>query len=96
MGIPMKPPILNAMGVFLLIATVLVSAIAVIYAQHENRRSFVELQILQKHRDEMVVYWGQLQLEQGAWATHGRVEQLARTKLGMVTPDSKSLVLIKP
>lgn len=87
---------IKTMGISLLIAAVLVSAIVVIYVKHENRRSFVELQVLQKHRDEMVVYWGQLQLEQGAWATHGRVEQLARTRLGMVTPDAKSLVLIKP
>lgn len=92
----MKPPVLKAMGIFLLGGAMLVSAIAVIYVKHENRRSFVALQNLKKHRDEMVVYWGQLQLEQGAWATHGRVEQLARTRLGMVTPDSKSLVLIKP
>ncbi|MCX8126648.1 MAG: argininosuccinate synthase, partial [Dehalococcoidia bacterium] len=34
--------------------------------------------------DAYEVEWGQLQLEQNTWAEHGRIERLARTRLGMV------------
>ena len=80
----------------LLSIAVLVSAMAVIYAKHENRKHFVELQALLKQRDEMEINWGRLQLEQGAWATHGRIEQLARKKLDMITPPTQSVVVVQP
>lgn len=79
-----------------LIGAVLSSAFSVIHAKHMTRKNFVELQILQKQRDNMDDYWGRLQLEQGAWATHGRIEDIARNKLEMVMPNAKSIVIIKP
>lgn len=79
-----------------LVAAILSSAIGVINAKHQNRQSFGNLQSLQKQRDEMEIEWGRLQLEQGAWATHGRVEQLARKQLDMIIPPTKSIVVIQP
>lgn len=75
---------------------VLASALGVVYAVHRNRALFVELQQDQRERDQLNVEWGQLQLEQSAWATHGRIEQVARGKLDMVTPESKDIVVIRP
>ena len=89
----MKPSIF---GLFGLSVAVMVTALAVIYAQHQSRKSFVELQELQKVRDEIEVQWGRLQLEQGAWTTHGRVEQIARNKLNMEIPNTDAVVIIKP
>lgn len=83
-------------AVVLLGLVVLVSAMMVIYAKHENRKYFVELQALQKQRDEMEIDWGRLQLEQGAWATHGRIEQLARKQLDMIIPPTQSVVVVQP
>jgi len=83
-------------AVVLLGLAVLVSAMSVIYAKHENRKYFVELQSLQNQRDEMEIDWGRLQLEQGAWATHGRIEQLARKRLDMIIPPSQSVVIVRP
>ena len=37
----------------------------------------------------------QLQLEQGTWATHARVEQVATKRLGMRPPDAASTVVLK-
>jgi cell division protein FtsL len=82
--------------IMFLVGSVLSSAFSVIHAKHMTRKNFVELQILQKQRDDMDDYWGRLQLEQGAWATHGRIEDLARNKLEMVMPNSKSIVIIQP
>lgn len=71
------------------------SALGVVYAKYESRKLFVELQKLQDKRDAMNVEWGQLQLEQSTWATHGRIEQVARNKLGMVNPSQETVVIIK-
>ncbi len=78
-----------------LILAVLASALGVIYAKHENRKRFVHLQALERERDAMEVEWGQLQLEQGTWATNSRVERVARKRLGMVMPDAESVVIIR-
>lgn len=78
----------------MLAVLVLVSAIAVIQAKHESRKRFAQLQDLEKVRDKMNVEWGQLQLEQGTWATHSRVERIARRRLNMHVPDAESTVII--
>ena len=75
---------------------VMMSAVGVIYAKHENRKLFVQLQALEKERDQMNVEWGQLQLEQGTWATSSRVENIARKRLGMEMPKSESVIIIRP
>ncbi|MCP3851619.1 MAG: cell division protein FtsL [Gammaproteobacteria bacterium] len=79
----------------ILLIITFVSAISVVYVKHYNRKLFVELQQLEKHRDEMEVEWGQLQLEQNTWATHARIERIAIEKLQMVTPGSADIIYIK-
>lgn len=81
------------MGAFLL---VLVSATGVIYSKHESRKLFVQLQALQKEQDQMDIEWGRMQLEQSTWATHGRIERLARKKLDMKIPSADKVVIIRP
>ena len=38
--------------------------------------------------------WGQLLLEEGAWSQHRRVEQMARTRLGMSVPDPRQVAAV--
>jgi len=83
-------------SVFLLAIAVLLSSLFVVYAKHENRKAFVELQALKTEQYQMETQWGQLQLEQATWATHGRVESIATKDLGMVIPSMKSVSIIKP
>lgn len=78
-----------------LVVAVIASAVAVIETKHESRRKFVQLQALEKERDKMNIEWGQLQLEQGAWATHSRVERIAGRRLNMRLPDAESTVIIR-
>ncbi|MDH5301914.1 MAG: cell division protein FtsL [Gammaproteobacteria bacterium] len=80
----------------LLVVAVMLSALAVVYVKHQNRVVYADLQHLQKLRDEMNVAWGQLQLEQSTFATHSRVEQIAREKMGMTLPGAKEIVIVKP
>jgi cell division protein FtsL len=75
---------------------VVISALGVVYAKFQSRTLFAELQDLNKAQDRMDVEWGQLQLEQSTWSTHGRIESQARTRLGMVLPEPEKVVVIRP
>ena len=72
------------------------SALAVVWSRHETRTLFVELQSLHADRDALEIEWGQLKLEQSAWATHGRVEQTARGSLRMVIPRPNEVRIVTP
>jgi len=77
-----------------LVLAVFSSAILVIDARHESRKLFVQLQLAERQRDQMNEEWGRLQLEQATWATHGRIERLAREKLDMIVPKTNAIVLV--
>jgi cell division protein FtsL len=83
------------LGLLVLVAAAMGSALGVVHAKHQSRKLFVELQALQFARDEMNVEWGRLQLEQGAWSTHGRVEEVAVSRLQMRMPQAEDIVLVR-
>ena len=74
----------------------LAAAIAVVWSKHEARSLFIELQGLHAERDRLDIEWGQLKLEQSAFAMHGRVEQTARVNLQMVVPPPDEVRIVKP
>jgi cell division protein FtsL len=80
----------------LLWCLLLVSAVAVVWSRHETRSLFIQLQSLHSQRDGLDIEWGQLKIEQSAWATHGRVEQTARADLKMVIPKPEEVRLVQP
>ena len=82
--------------VMFLALVVLVSSLGVVYAKHQSRKLFIELDTLKKERDEMNVEWGRLQLEQSTLATHGRIERSAKERLDMVTPEYKQILIVRP
>jgi cell division protein FtsL len=84
------------LAVAVLWVAVLGSALGVVYAKHEARSRFNELQKLTQQRDDLDIEWGQLQLEQSTWATHGRVERVAREELRMVIPQASDLRVVQP
>lgn len=79
-----------------LAALVLVSALAVVYVEYRARTAFVELQEVHGVRDELEIEWGRLQLEQSTWATHGRIERVARQRLDMYIPSPREVVIVRP
>jgi cell division protein FtsL len=77
-----------------LVIVVMVSAIGSVYAKHEARKLFTDLQSLHIERDRMEVEWGQLQIEQSTWSTYARVEQLAREDMKMRPPTADEMMLL--
>ena len=73
---------------------VVASAIATVYAKHESRKLYAELQVLQRERDQLEMEWGQLQIEQSTWSTHARVERMAREEIGMGEPQAEQLRML--
>ena len=79
-----------------LVAMVMTSAVAAVYAKHQNRKLFMELQALTEERDHLEVDWSSLQVEQSTWSTHARVEQLARGEMQMRSPGPDEVRLVGP
>lgn len=74
----------------------LASGVGVAYTQHSNRQLFIQLQKLQAERDDLEVEWELLRLEQSTLVTEAAVEDVARTKLNMLTPDPATVLYILP
>lgn len=74
---------------------VVVTAISVVYATHLNRQNFAELQKTLKHKDELNIEWGQLQLEEGTYAASSEIEKRARNDLKMRQPKAGEIVMIR-
>jgi cell division protein FtsL len=81
---------------FLLLAALVACAMAVVASQHKARKLYVELQREQATAKQLDVEWGQLQLEQGTWATHARIERIATRELNMRLPVAGRVEVIQP
>ncbi|MEP5567974.1 MAG: cell division protein FtsL [Halioglobus sp.] len=66
---------------------VLVSSFAVIHSTHATRELYTRLQVLESRQWHLQEDYGRLLLEESTWASHYRVEKVARTELGMAEPD---------
>ena len=71
------------------------TALLVVRDRHQHRLAFVSLTKLEKARDELNIEFGRLQLEQATWAESNRVDQVARTRLGMVFPRTEDIVVLR-
>jgi len=80
----------------ILLAIVLICALAAVTTNHRARKLVIEYERETKRMQALDVEWGQLQLEQSTWATHARIEDIARQKLGMHPPRPNQIVSITP
>lgn len=86
---------LGIAALLVLLIAVVASAIGVVYARQESRSQFVELTRLIAERDDLNFEYGRLELEQATAAEANRVEQIARSRLGMVSPQPATTVVMK-
>jgi cell division protein FtsL len=80
----------------ILLALVLLSALAAVSTNHRARKLVTEYEREQQRMRALEVEWGQLQLEQSTWASHARIEQIARDKLGMRAPKPGQIIAVEP
>lgn len=86
----------RVIGIGVLLAAVLSTAVGVVFSTHQGRKLFVQLQALKAEQDELDMEWGRLQLEQSTLGSHGRIETLARERLQMRRPTTGSAVMVQP
>jgi cell division protein FtsL len=79
---------------FILLAALMACAMALVASQHKARKLYVELQKEQVAAKQLDVEWGQLQLEQGTWGTHGRIERIATRELNMRLPPANRVEVV--
>jgi cell division protein FtsL len=70
-----------------LLALILLSTFAVIHSTHACRALYAQLQVLESSQWYLQEDYGRLLLEQSTWASHYRVEKVARGDLNMQAPD---------
>lgn len=90
-GLNVKALLIGGLALLLLV----VSALGVNYSSYKNRQLFSELQKMKSETIRLEEEWGRLLLEQSTWASHSRIEGLAKSKLNMVVPDPVSIVLVQ-
>ena len=76
-------------------ALVLGSALIVVYAKFHSRYLFTEIRRVEQSIALAQVEWDKLQLERSTLASPGRIERLARGKLGLVFPEREQIVYLK-
>jgi cell division protein FtsL len=70
------------------------SGLLLIRAEHDARQLFVELEELNREHDRLQIDWGRLQIEQSTWATHSRIESLARDRLNLGAPGADQVIVV--
>lgn len=89
-----KPLPGGSLLMLLLFIGVLLSAIAVSYSAHWNRKLLNELYAELSVRDKAQAEWGRLVLEQSTWTAHNRIESLASEQLKMRIPDPAEVRMV--
>jgi len=73
---------------------VVLSAIGVVQSSHLSRQLFTEQAIFLDRNDQLQLEWAQLLLEQSAWSSPNRLENIASKQLGMHMPEAEDIQLI--
>jgi cell division protein FtsL len=78
----------------LLLMIVVGCALAAVNSNHRARKLVIELEAEKKRMRDLDVEWGQLQLEQSTWASHARIEKIARERLAMKPPAPGQVIAV--
>jgi cell division protein FtsL len=92
----MSRQLIEIVGVLVLAALVVASGIWIVEVEHRSRQLFIETEALNREADRLQTDWGRLQIEQGMYATHSRIEPLVRDRLQLTVPSGDQLVVVEP
>ncbi len=83
-------------GLGSLVFAVLVTGLALIHSAQQSRLVTSELRMLQQTEEELQVEWLQMQLEKSAITAKLIVDQVARERLNMTTPEPAETIYLRP
>lgn len=79
---------------FILFFVLILTAIALVEAQHRARKLYDQLDQAQKAEKKYELEYNQLQLEQSTWAMHSRIEGIATRELDLQVPDETRVQVV--
>ncbi len=82
------------MTVFILILSILISALSIIYVTHISRLLHGEYMHALSEQHHIYMRMNQLLLERSIWMTQTRIQEIAEKELKMHIPDPKSMIVI--
>ena len=77
-----------------MLAALLVSAVAVVYAKYQSRKLFVQANHQALEIDRLNIEWQRLLLEHATWGAPNRIEREARKRLHMRLPRADEVIVI--
>lgn len=78
----------------ILFFVLMLTAIALVEAQHRARKLYDQLDQAQKAEKKYELEYNQLQLEQSTWAMHSRIEGIATKELDLQVPDETRVQVV--
>lgn len=79
----------------ILLIVAVACALGTVNSNHRARKLVTQIEHEQARMRDLDVEWGQLQLEQSTWASHARVESIARDKLHMKPPAGSQIMSVE-
>ncbi len=84
----------NVLSLLVLYIMVITAALWIVQNRHTSRQLFMELQTLEKERDRLSAEWSRLKLEQSTILNQIRVDNRAKSELGMQKPTAAQIKVI--
>ncbi|MDA9352685.1 cell division protein FtsL [Porticoccaceae bacterium] len=85
----------SPLRIALLWILVVVSALAVAFVSHLCREKYSELTAMEREANQLQVDYGKYLLEQSAWGSLQRIENMAAKNLQMHSPLPEEILMIK-
>ncbi|MEL0629405.1 cell division protein FtsL [Psychromonas aquatilis] len=74
---------------------ILISALYNIYVTHETRSLVTQKELLSQQKDNLMIEWRNLLIEEHTLDEHSRIRFVARNKLSMAQPTKENSVLVE-
>lgn len=85
----------GSLRIALLWVVVVVSALAVAFVSHLCREKYAQLTAMEREANQLQVDYGKYLLEQSAWGSLQRIENMAANTLQMRSPRPEEILMIK-
>ena len=75
--------------------SVIITALAVALVSHICRQQYAQLGAMEREVNQMNADYGRYLLEQSAWGSLQRIENMAAQKLDMRSPEPEEIMMVK-